>query len=515
MTIPGQDPSQGAGHDQDIAPPASGILVIYGATGDLTRRKLIPALSNLTRDGFIPEHFAVIGIGRKALTDEALREHLEGGLREHLGEAFEESSSRWLMARVCYLAGDFDDPGLYERLCERIGALRREQGAGENELHYLAIPPTLFEGVVKHLCATQVISRDPAARQRVVFEKPFGQDLTSARALDASLQAHLEESQIYRIDHYLGKETVQNLLVFRFGNAIFEPIWNRRYVDHVQITVAEDQGTGHRGAYYDQTGALRDMVPNHLMQLLSFIAMEPPTSFEAEAVRNAKGEVLKAVTPLPEDVGSEHAVRGQYGTGQVGDQRVAAYRDECEVDAGSHTETFAALRLMLDNWRWADVPFYLRTGKRMPVRQSEILIQFRRVPARLFRETGAQRNLSPNQLLLRIQPREAIALHFEAKRPGPAVRLADAELEFCYRDYFGLAQVTGYETLLFDALRGDATLFQRADSIEEGWRIIEPVLKAWAASPAECFPNYAAGTWGPDASDELLAAAGHAWRNLV
>lgn len=495
------------------SPAHPGAVIIYGASGDLTRRKLIPALYNLARDGLLTEHFAVIGTASRAFDDETFRAHLDETVREHAGGEFDEALWRWLLERVTYLPGDFYDDAYYRRLGTHLGEVDARWGTAGNHLHYLATPPALFGEIVSRLGANGVVARRDDARQRVVVEKPFGHDLTSARDLNRQLLETLNEEQVYRIDHYLGKETVQNLLVFRFANAIFEPVWNRSYVDHVQITVGEELGVEHRAGYYDTAGALRDMVPNHMMQLLSFIAMEPPSSFSAEAVRNNKGDVLKAIQPLaPEQVLTE-TVRGQYGPGaDPAGVRLPGYREEPGVDPASGTETYAAMKLQLDNWRWADVPFYLRTGKRMPVRETEILIQFKRVPFMMFSDTPVD-HLVPNQLVLRIQPREAILMRFGAKRPGPAVHIANAELEFCYKERFGLPPATGYETLLYDAMRGDATLFQRADSIEAGWRVMEPILDVWGALHPRDFPNYAASAWGPADADRLLARDGRAWKN--
>ncbi|ANB01788.1 glucose-6-phosphate dehydrogenase [Ectothiorhodospira sp. BSL-9] len=493
--------------------PASGLMIIYGASGDLAQRKLLPALYHLARDGLLQDAFGVIGVSSKAFTEQGFREYLNETVRPHLKGGLDEASWRWLLERVSYVSLNWDDPEGFKRLAQQIREMDAHWGTDGNHVHYLATPPSRVAPLVTHLCEADILRRDPQAGKRVIIEKPFGHNLDSAIALNRRLLEGLDEGQIYRIDHYLGKETVQNLLVFRFANAIFEPIWNRRYVDHVQITVAEDLGIGHRAGYYDSAGALRDMTPNHVMQLLSLIAMEPPASFSAEAVRNAKGDVLKAIPPLTPDQVLNRTVRGQYGPGHLEDEgNVSGYREESGTAPTSTTETFAAMRLEIDNWRWAGVPFYLRTGKRMPVRQTEIMIQFKSVPSMMFRSTGVE-DLTPNRLLLRIQPREAIVLSFGAKQPGPSVRIADADLEFCYRDRFGLGPSTGYETLLFDALRGDATLFQRADSIEGGWAVIEPILQVWGEMPPGEFPNYAAGTWGPEAAEQLMQRDGRQWKN--
>lgn len=507
-----------AAQNQEIYPPETqavgpGTFVIFGASGDLTRRKLVPALYNLTKDGLLDDSFAVVGVAAEKMSDEQFRDHLQETIREHVGSALNQDAWNWLLQRVSYVSGDFRDVEAYQRLSERLRETEKQWGSGGNYIYYLATPPSLFSEIVRRLGKQGLINKDRSASQRIVIEKPFGHDLESAKLLNRELLETVDEEQIYRIDHYLGKETVQNLLVFRFANAIFEPIWNHHFVDHVQITVAEALGVEHRARYYEEAGALRDMVSNHMMQLLSFIAMEPPASFSAEAVRNKKGEVLKAVQPLsPEDV-LKQTVRGQYGSGtarKLGP--VPGYRNEQNVQPKSTTETYVAMKLMLDNWRWAEVPFYLRTGKRMPERTTEILIQFKQVPFMLFRDTPVD-HLVPNQLIIRIQPREAILLRFGAKRPGPSIHIGNVDMDFCYADYFGLTPTTGYETLLYDAVKDDATLFQRADSIEEGWAVMQPILDVWQALPPRNFPNYPAGTWGPVEADKLLARDGRAWKN--
>ena len=497
-------------HGASPVGPAS--FVILGASGDLSRRKLLPALYNLARDRLLDDAVAVVGVSSRERSDEDFRAIVDQAVRDHVDHP-DEDTMAWLLERVTYCPGDFRDPETYRRLRGHLEGLESDWGISDNRLFYLATPPSLFTEIIRHLGHERLVQKGEEATQRIVIEKPFGYDLESARRLDRDLLEVVDEDQIYRIDHYLGKETVQNLLVFRFANAIFEPIWNHNYVDHVQISVAEQLGVEHRAGYYETAGALRDMVPNHLMQLLSFIAMEPPSSFDAEAVRNKKGEVLRAVQPLsPEDV-LKHTVRGQYGPGSLpGMGEVPGYREEAGVEPASRTETFVAMRLMLDNWRWAGVPFFLRTGKRMPERTTEIVIQFKRVPFMLFRDTPVD-HLDPNRLVIRIQPREAISLRFGAKRPGPSVNIGNVDMEFCYADYFGPSPTTGYETLLYDAIKGDATLFQRSDSIEAGWAVVEPILDVWQALPPRDFPNYAAGSWGPAAADELMARHGCSWKN--
>jgi len=482
------------------------LLVIFGATGDLARRKLVPALANLRAAALLPDGFEVLGLGGRKLDDEGLRNHLEEGLPKSVRpEAWD-----WLRAKISYLAGDFKDEATYNRLRERL--CPSEADGPRNIMFYLSTPPSFFAVIAENLARLALTQEPPDGYRRLVVEKPFGHDLASAVTLNRKLLCRLDERQIFRIDHYLGKETVQNLLVFRFANGIFEPIWNRRYIDHVQITVAETVGVGHRGRYYEEAGALRDMVPNHLFQLLALTAMEPPTSFAADAVRNEKGKVLDALRPLtPEEVLTQ-AVRGQYGPGQdPGGNLQKGYREESFIDPGSPTETFVALKLYLDNWRFAGVPFYLRTGKRMPRRMTEVVIQFRQVPFVLFKRARAAP--TPNQLVLRIQPEEGIHLSFAAKVPGPAMKMGPVEMDFSYQEAFGSKPTTGYETLLYDAMRGDATLFQRADNLERAWGFVQPILDVWKALPPRDFPDYKAGSLGPSDVAALLEDDGRSWRN--
>ncbi|HQR11743.1 MAG TPA: glucose-6-phosphate dehydrogenase [Casimicrobiaceae bacterium] len=493
------------------APADSCVMVIFGASGDLAKRKLVPALYNLARDKLLSPHFAVVGFATRDYTSETLRDHLDEAMEEHAAGSTGTEIWKWLRARIYYVSGSLQDPAAYQRLAAKVAEAAQAHGAGGNRFYYLAVAPQFIGEIVRQLGSAGLARETNGQWSRVNIEKPFGRDLDSARALNVDIRKTLGEHQIYRIDHYLGKETVQNLMVFRFGNSIFEPIWNRSYIDHVQITAAETLGVEKRGGYYETSGTLRDMVPNHLFQLVSLTAMEPPISFAADSVRDEQTKILDAIQiPTPEEV-LTRTVRGQYGEGTVNGQRLSAYRAEDNVAPDSATETFVALKLGVDNWRWADVPFYLRTGKRMARRVTEIVIQFKRPPFKLFRKAGVE-NLATNQLVIRIQPDEGISLRFGTKVPGPTMQQAPVNMDFSYADYFGAAPSTGYERLLYDCMIGDQTLFQRADMVEAGWSIINPVLDVWHALAPRSFPNYAAGSWGPREADELLARDGHAWR---
>jgi glucose-6-phosphate 1-dehydrogenase len=486
-------------------------MVIFGASGDLTKRKLIPALYNLASEQLLSKEFAVVGIARRGMSHETFRDKLSQEMIEFATGAVDQELWKWFTKRLYYLPGDAQDPQTYQRLHQLLQSIDHEHGTPGNYLYYLATAPEFFTPIVQHLGHSELTLEETGRWRRVIFEKPFGHDFDSARTLNHDISAVLRESQIYRIDHYLGKETVQNILIFRFANGIFEPIWNRRYIDHVQITVAEELGVGERGGYYNTAGALRDMVPNHIFQLVTLTAMEPPISFEADAVRAEQVKILRAIQPfLPEDV-IKYAVRGQYGDGLAGQQRVRPYRAESGVPSDSPTETFVAMRLHIDNWRWAGVPFYLRTGKCLPRRLTEIAIQFKRAPFVLFRKTPVG-HLHPNRLILHIQPNEGISLSFGAKVPGTVVRMGTVDMDFQYRDYFGTTSSTGYERLLYDSMSGDATLFQRADMVEASWSVVAPILDLWRALPPRHFPNYAAGTWGPKEAHDLLAQDGREWR---
>jgi glucose-6-phosphate 1-dehydrogenase len=494
----------------EMAGKAAGpcVFVLFGAAGDLTKRKLLPALFNLVKAKLLPNDFALMGVSVDDLSLDAFRDQVSQFL-----PADDTESRNWLRDRLYYERGDFGDIGLFLRLRERLAQIDAERRTQGNYLFYLATAPKFFATIVQQLGSCGLSLQEDGHWRRMVIEKPFGQDLESAKALNRSISSVLQESQIYRIDHYLGKETVQNIMVFRFDNAIFEPIWNRRYIDHVQITNAETVGVERRGAYFDNAGTLRDMVPNHVMQLLSLTAMEPPVSFQADAVRNEQAKVLHSIQPLNSEEVLLRSVRGQYGEGTEDGERVPAYRAEPGVAPESRTETFVALRLNIDNWRWAGVPFYLRTGKRLAKRHTEIAIQFKRTPFQLFRNANSHQPHT-NTLVLQIQPAEGIALSFGAKIPGPLLRVGSVNMNFEYSQYFGADAYTGYEVLLYDCMIGDATLFQRSDMVEAGWCVVDPVLDVWKALPPRRFPNYASGTWGPAESEQLMAQDGRQWRRI-
>jgi len=489
------------------APPCT--FVIFGAAGDLTKRKLLPALYNLKAAGLLPRQLAIVGVARKQKSHEQFREEQSKDIREFATQKVDEALWNELRAGLFYESGEFSDPATYAKLKALLEEVARSQHTMGNVLFYLATPPEFFGEIVKRLGEVGLVTSGQEGWRRVVIEKPFGRDLDSARALNAELGRVLEEKQIYRIDHYLGKETVQNIMVFRFANGMFEPIWNRRYVDHVQIMVAETVGVEDRGNYYDKAGVVRDMVQNHMFQLLALVAMEPPTSFHADAVRDERVKVLKAIrTWKPEDV-LARAVRGQYGSGEIERQAAPAYRHEPKVNPQSNTETYAALRIQVENWRWAGVPFYLRSGKRLPRRDTEIMIQFRRPPLLLFDDSEEQ--IEPNRMVLHIQPDEGIEIRMKAKHPGPSMQLNTVTLDFSYRQFGETSAATGYERLLYDTMVGDSTLFHRADMVEEAWRIATPVVDVWASLPARDFPNYSGGSWGPLAADALIQRDGRQW----
>ena len=504
---------------REAQPPGPCTMVIFGAGGDLTKRLLVPALYNLAHTGLLPATFELIGVDLADLDvdkwRDSLRQMMEGFIGKAAGESridkIEDDVWQHLTGRMSYIKGDFSDDGLYRTLKQR---LEQSSDTGGNCLFYLAVADRFFEPVVTRIGKAGLFEENwdqdgkkPEHWRRVVIEKPFGHDEASAKALNAAILRVAEEHQIFRIDHFLGKETVQNIMALRFANGMFEPLWNRDRIDHVQITAAETVGVETRGRFYEKTGALRDMVPNHVFQLLAMVAMEPPAGFDARAVRNRKTDVFTAMhTVDPKD-----AVRGQYGPGPDG---VAGYRQEKDVDPDSGTETYVAMKLGIDNWRWAGVPFYLRTGKHMTRRVTEIAIRFKPAPSAPFEDTDVAA-LPPNWLLLQIQPEESIALQFEVKRPGPVVDLAAVRMAFKYADWFPKEPNIGYETLIYDVMIGDQTLFNRADMVEETWRVVGKVLETWTAEKAAGFPNYTSGSEGPADADALMQRDGRAWRPLT
>ena len=491
--------------------PDAGIMVIFGASGDLTKRMLLPALFHLEQVGLLPKEFAIVGVARRPLGDEFAAD-MRASIIQFGSVDGSDPKLDDFVKRISYFALKFEDPADYVGLKAELDRIDKQRGIGGNRLFYLATAPEFIAGIIENLGA-QKMAQPRHGQVGVVIEKPFGHDLNSARALNQQVNAAFREDQVFRIDHYLGKETVQNILVFRFANGIFEPIWNRNYIDHVQITASETLGVEGRGPFYEKAGALRDVVQNHMMELLSFVAMEPPSSFDAEAVRREKVKVWRAIPPVP----ILNAVRGQYGPGLVQGQRAVGYRDEERVNPESGTETFAALRLEIENWRWAGVPFYLRAGKRLKKRATEISIQFKQPPLLIFNRmagSGPCQEIQPNLLTIRIQPDEGIALRFGAKVPTtPNMDVCPVNMDFDYAAAFGKSSANGYERLLLDAMLGDPTLFSHRDGVETTWALYTPIIEAWAAKQPEVFPNYFAGSWGPECADHLLEKWGHAWRN--
>jgi glucose-6-phosphate 1-dehydrogenase len=503
------------------APKESNTFIIFGASGDLTKRKLIPALYNLACAKLLPPDFSVIGFAVTPMDDQSFREAMKQAIMQSK-EANPFDARIWdnFVKHLYYITADFLAPEGYQALKQRLEDIEGRNENPDNRLYYLATPPSLFPEIINRLGSYGLVTGEAKSHAgvgwtRIIIEKPFGRDLESARSLNHNIHSVFKEEQIYRIDHYLGKETVQNILAFRFANSIIEPIWNRRYVDHVQITAAETLGVEHRGGYYEESGALRDMFQNHLLQVLSIIGMDPPVRYGGSSVRDRKADVLRAIVPVNPENLAQTAVRGQYGPGIVGGKQVPGYRQEVNVNPESKTETFMAMKLFIDSWRWADVPFYLRSGKRMASKVTEIVIQFKRVP-HLFFQLGSDDQMEPNLLTIRVQPDEGIALRFGAKVPGPEMQLRQVQMNFSYADAFKVEPATAYETLLLDAMEGDATLFNRADAVELAWEVVEPILDIWGATkPFQPFPNYVAGSWGPAAADALMTQDGRCWHNEV
>ena len=504
-------PSQHQFANQKKPDPCS--FVIFGVTGDLAHRLVIPALYNLAATDLLPDKFCVVGIARNGMSNDELRDGLMKGLCQFATRPVDDAIARRLLECVTCIEADPKDPASFDAMRAQLDELECARNTGGNRLFYLATPPGAFAPISRELGRTGLLQEKNGAWRRLVVEKPFGTDLASAKALNSELLKIVEEHQLYRIDHYLGKETVQNILVLRFANGMFEPIWNRNHIDHIQITVDEKLGVGHRGSFYDSTGALRDMVPNHLFQLLSLVAMEPPIRFDAHSVRTEKADVLAAIQTQSEAEALQNSVRGQYQGGKIGDTVIEDYRKTEDVKPGSTTETYAALKLTIDNWRWAGVPFYLRTGKALGVKRTEIAIKFKQAPFAMFRDTPIDR-LSQNYLIISTEPTEGIALQFNTKVPGPTINIDGVEMKFRYKDYFKAEPSTGYETLIYDCMIGDNILFQRADSVEAGWQAVQPFLDAWKKAGAQGLESYKAGSEGPAEADELLKRDGRSWRKL-
>jgi glucose-6-phosphate 1-dehydrogenase len=489
-------------------PPCA--IVIYGANGDLTKRKLMPALYRLAYEGRLAPGFAVIGVSRTAMSNDDFRDKMHESVKKFLEDSpFDEDLWKSFAQGLFYLAGDVGDPESYKMLGELLAQVDESRKTKGNVMFYLSTQPSQYAEIAEGLGAAGL--NKGAGWRRIVIEKPFGHDLKSAGELNVRLQKVFQEAEIYRIDHYLGKETVQNIMAFRFGNGIFEPLWNRTYIDHVQITAAESIGVEGRGAYYQEAGALRDMIQNHLLQVMATVSMEPASSFTSDAVRDERAKLLRAIRIMRPDQVPDNAVAGQYGPGRSGSEQVPGFLEEKGVSPDSQTPTYAAVTFLVDNWRWAGVPFYIRTGKALPKRVSEIAIHFRTAPLAMFRKATAGAEALPNVLILRIQPEEGISLRFASKRPGSGMQLRPVSMDFNYGSSFGERSPSAYETLLLDAITGDATLYTRQDMVEASWSAVQPILDYWSTQKFS-FPNYAAGTWGPEASDEMLARWGHTWR---
>ncbi len=492
-----------------VAEPVT--VVLFGASGDLAKRKVIPAMFDLAQYKALGERYAIVGFARTPMTDDSFRS-MAGDAAKTIGEGGPPDPAKWdeFAPNLFYTSGDYNDQNAYAELAKRLAELDQQKQLGGNRLYYLSTPPEVYPSIVEQLGRAGLAHpSNPNSWVRIIIEKPFGRDLATAKELNKIVLNVFEEKQVYRIDHYLGKDTVQNLLVLRFGNGIFEPLWNRNYVDHVQITASETLGVERRGGFYETAGALRDMIQSHVLQLTSLVAVEPPASFDATAVRNEKLKVLQSIRPFNLEMVAQWVVRGQYSPGKVGDKTLPGYREEHGVNPNSRTETFVAMRLLIDNWRWAGVPFYLRTGKRLAKRTTEIMIQFKRAPHIVFRE----RDVQPNRLILNIQPDEGISVSFGAKKPGTEMNIGNVEMNFSYCEAFGGVTRSAYATLLNDCVRGDATLFDRGDSVEAAWSLIEPVLDVWSAAKTATVPVYPSGSWGPKESDQLLERDGRQWYN--
>src|ERR1700682_5843991 len=486
-------------------------VVLFGASGDLAKRKVIPAMYDLAVHKGLGPRYAILGFSRTAMNDETFRTAL-GEAAKSMSEVGPIDPQKWeeFAGNLHYQTGDYNDPNAYAQLAKRLTELDKEKNLGGNRLFYLSTPPEVYQSIVEQL-GRAGLAKPTSANSwvRIIIEKPFGRDLASAKELNQIVLNVFDEQQVYRIDHYLGKDTVQNLLVLRFGNGIFEPLWNRNYVDHVQITAAETLGVERRGGFYENTGALRDMIQSHVLQLTSLVAVEPPASFDATSVRNEKLKVLQSIRPFNLEMVAQAVVRGQYGPGQLNGKPAPGYRQEPGVSPTSRTETFVAVKLLIDNWRWAGVPFYLRTGKRLAKRSTEIVIEFRRAPHMVFRE----RDLEPNRLVLNIQPDEGVSVSFVAKRPGTEMSIGNVTMDFKYKEGFGEAPRSAYATLVNDCVRGDATLFDRGDNVEAAWALIDPILEVWTSVKIAGVPQYPAGSWGPHESDVLLERDGRHWHN--
>jgi glucose-6-phosphate 1-dehydrogenase len=485
-------------------------IVIFGASGDLTKRKLIPSLYNLASYALMSPNTAIVGLARREMSSELFRDQLTQEIKQFGTQKIDPVLWAKFLERIYYCQGDIDNPATYKKLGQLLSEIEKKHGTNGNTLFYLSVQPAYFGAIAEQLKASGLASEAEGQWRRVIIEKPFGRDLSSARALNAVLSASLQEKQIYRIDHYLGKETAQNLLVFRLGNSMFEPIWNRRYIDHVQITVAESIGVEGRGSFYETAGAFRDVMQNHMFMLMALVAMEPPISLTGEAVRNEKVKLLESLRLLtPEEV-LQGTVRGQYGPGVVDGKKTLGYREEPNVSPTSTVETFAAIKLAIDNWRWAGVPFYLRSGKRLPQRSTEIVVRFKSTPISLFTDCESD-PVGANRLIMHIQPQEGITIQVRAKTPGPSICTSGVKMEFDYCQFGQLAPTTGYEKLLYDCMVGDSTLFHRTDMVEAAWKAADPILDAWGNNPPKDFPNYAPGDWGPTAAESLMKQGNHVW----